>query len=164
MNTENKHHWYDGLFYDKVIAPNQDKSYRIVKKIIAKDSSVLDAGCGTGRLELQLSKHCKNIDGVDLSEKNIKTANNNLKKKKFENINFFHHDILKYLEKFKPEYDYAVLSYVIHEIDFELRVEILKALSQAVDKIILVDYLHPKPKNISGKMITIVEFLAGRDH
>jgi len=23
---ENKNHWYDGLFYDKFIAPNQDKA------------------------------------------------------------------------------------------------------------------------------------------
>lgn len=36
MTIENKNHWYDGLFYDKFIAPNQDKSYRIIKKIISR--------------------------------------------------------------------------------------------------------------------------------
>ena len=164
MTAENKNHWYDGLFYDRIIAPNQDKSFRIVKKIISKDSTVLDVGCGTGRLEFQLTDHCSKIDGVDLSTKNIATANKKLSMKKLNNVKFFHHDILKYLDEFKPKYDYAVLSYVIHEIDLELRENILRTLSQAVGKIILVDYLHPKANNISGKMITVVEFLAGRDH
>ena len=36
--NENKNHWYDGIFYDKIIAPNQDKSFRIVKNILEKDS------------------------------------------------------------------------------------------------------------------------------
>ena len=56
------------------------------------------------------------------------------------------------------------MSYVIHEIDLELREEILRALSHSADKIIMVDYLHPKPNNISGRFLTLVEFLAGRDH
>ena len=158
MTSENKNHWYDGLFYDKFIAPNQDKSYRIVKKIIPKDSSLIDVGCGTGRLEFQLSDHCSKIDGVDLSSKNISTANKKLSMKKLQNVKFFHHDILKFLDEQKPKYDYAVLSYVIHEIDLELREEILRALSHSADKIIMVDYLHPKPKNISGRFLTLVEF------
>ena len=53
---ENKNHWYDGLFYDKIIAPNQDRAFQIVKSLINKNSSVLDVGCGTGRLAFQLVK------------------------------------------------------------------------------------------------------------
>jgi len=164
MTQENKYHWYDGLFYDKIIAPNQDKSYRIVKKMITKESTVLDVGCGTGRLEFQLADHCKKIDGIDLSIRNITTANNNLEKNNIHNVHFIHHDILKYLDEYKPEYDYAVLSYVIHEIDLDLREKLLRELSKAAGKIILIDYLHPRPKNLSGKMITLVEYMAGREH
>ena len=70
-----KKHWYDGIFYDKIIAPNQDRMFTQIKNIIKPNSNVLDIGCGTGRLSFQLSDHCKNVVGVDLSSKNIKVAN-----------------------------------------------------------------------------------------
>ena len=38
----NKNHWYDGRFYDWLIAPNQDKSFSHVKNIIKESSSVID--------------------------------------------------------------------------------------------------------------------------
>lgn len=56
-----KKHWYDGKFYDKFIAPNQDKIFEQIIKIIAKDTLILDVGCGTGRLAFQLSGHCKKL-------------------------------------------------------------------------------------------------------
>ena len=72
--TINKKHWYDGIFYDKVIAPNQDKAFRVAKDMMNKQSSVIDVGCGTGRLSFQLADKCKKVDGIDLSEKNIGVA------------------------------------------------------------------------------------------
>ena len=164
MKNENKHHWYDGFFYDKVIAPNQDKSFRLVKKMIEKDCTVVDAGCGTGRLGFQLADHCSEYVGVDLSVKNISTAKKKLGKANKNNLKFMHNDILNYLDDESPNFNYAILSYVIHEIDPGLRENILTKLSEAAEKIIIIDYLHPKPNNISGKAITVIEFLAGRDH
>jgi ubiquinone/menaquinone biosynthesis C-methylase UbiE len=49
--AKNKKHWYDGWFYDLVIAPNQDKLFEQVNNLIKSGSRVLDIGCGTGRLE-----------------------------------------------------------------------------------------------------------------
>jgi SAM-dependent methyltransferase len=164
MTDKNKHHWYDGFFYDKVIAPNQDKSFRIVKKIIEKNSTVVDVGCGTGRLGFHLADHCGEYVGIDLSSRNISTAKKKLNRENSNNLKFIHHDILQYLDDLNPHFDYAILSYVIHEIDPGLREPVLMKLSEAAEKIILIDYLHPKPNNIPGKLITVVEFLAGRDH
>ena len=48
--TENKNHWYDGWFYDTIIAPNQDKLFGQIEKLIEPKSSIIDVGCGTGRL------------------------------------------------------------------------------------------------------------------
>ena len=54
---ENLKHWYDGWFYDNFLAPNQDNAYKIIKNFIDDDSTVLDAGCGTGRTSEKVDKN-----------------------------------------------------------------------------------------------------------
>lgn len=160
----NKNHWYDGLFYDKLIAPNQDKSFSIVKKLIANDSTLLDVGCGTGRLAFQIADKCSKVEGIDLSIRNVNLANKKLSVVALPNITFHHTDIIRYLSSKNKLYDYAVLSYVIHEVDISLRIEILNLLSQAANKIIVIDYLTPRPKGFWSVLNEIVEFVAGKDH
>jgi SAM-dependent methyltransferase len=162
--VNNKNHWYDGLFYDKLIAPNQDKSFSQIKIIINPGSSLLDVGCGTGRLAFQIADKCSKVDGIDLSIKNVKLANKKLSADLFPNISFHHADVITFLSAIDKKYDYAVLSYVIHEVDISQRIEILKLLSQAADKIIIVDYLSPRPKGFWSGLNEIVEFIAGREH
>jgi 2-polyprenyl-3-methyl-5-hydroxy-6-metoxy-1,4-benzoquinol methylase len=72
---ENKHHWYDGWFYDRIIAPNQDKLFWQIKNLIQPNSEIIDIGCGTGRLEFTLGDSCKSVLGIDLSIRNIERAN-----------------------------------------------------------------------------------------
>jgi len=162
--TEKLKHWYDGWFYDYFIAPNQDRAFKKIKEIISDGSSVLDVGCGTGRFCFQLHDKCRKIDGVDASEKNINVANKNIKKNLYQNIKFIHNDINSFIEESKNKYDYAILSYVIHEIDEIKRESILKLLTLYADKIIIIDYLSPHPKNFIGIVNRIVEFFAGRIH
>lgn len=45
----NKEHWYDGWFYDRWIAPNQDSFFAYINTLLPPDSTVIDLGCGTGR-------------------------------------------------------------------------------------------------------------------
>jgi 2-polyprenyl-3-methyl-5-hydroxy-6-metoxy-1,4-benzoquinol methylase len=161
---EKLEHWYDGWFYDYFIAPNQDKAFKKIKEIITDGSSVLDAGCGTGRLCFQLNDKCSKIDGIDASLKNIESANKNYDSNIHNKIKFYHSDIKSYLDESKNKYDYAILSYVIHEIDETKRESILKLLSLYVDKIIIVDYLSPHPKSFMGIVNRIVEFFAGKTH
>ncbi len=162
--SELLNHWYDGWFYDRFIAPNQDKAFEKIKNFITKGSSVLDAGCGTGRLCYQLNDRCNKIDGVDASEKNIIVAKKSFNEKLHSKINFYHCDIKNFLEVYKNKYDFAILSYVIHEINENKRENILRLLSLYADKIIIVDYLSPHPKSFIGLINRIVEFLAGKNH
>jgi SAM-dependent methyltransferase len=162
--VNNKDHWYDGLFYDKLIAPNQDKSFAQLKSLIEPNSTLLDAGCGTGRLAFQIADRCSKVDGIDLSIKNVKLANKRLSDSNFINVTFHHADVTQFLSGKNRNYDYAVLSYVIHEVDIGLRIEILKLLSKAADKIIIIDYLAPRPKGFWSGLNEIVEFIAGKDH
>ncbi len=164
MKMENKNHWYDGWFYDFFIAPNQDKSFSIIKNIIEENSEVIDIGFGTGRLEFQLSNKCKKIIGIDLSIKNVNTAKNILTKSDFENIEFHHSDIESYIRNFNKNFDYAVISFMIHEVDENLRIEILNSVSKISKQIILLDYVSPQPKGLWKYLNEVVEFAAGRDH
>lgn len=162
--TTNKKHWYDGIFYDKVIAPNQDKAFKVAKDMMNEQSSVLDVGCGTGRLSFQLADKCKKIDGIDLSEKNIVVVKKNLRLKPSERISFYHTDAENFLKLNRNRYDYSVLSYVIHEIDEPGRVPLLKMLSEYTDAIIIIDYLVPRPNGFTNLINGIVEFVAGKEH
>ena len=86
--TKNKYHWYDGWFYDVVIAPNQDKLFEQVKNLIEPGSRVIDIGCGTGRLEFAIAGKCQFVLGIDLSEKNIDRANLRLIQNPNDKISF----------------------------------------------------------------------------
>ena len=161
---ENKHHWYDGLFYDKLIAPNQDGMFRKIKNLIEPDSEVLDIGCGTGRLEFFLSDKCKKIIGIDLSEKNIVQAEKKLKKSNRENIYFKHIGFENFFKNNFVKFDYAISTYVIHELPYEERLSLLKGISAISEKIIVGEYLVPRPQGLWNVLNEVVEFAAGKDH
>lgn len=161
---ENKEHWYDGLFYDKVIAPNQDKSYKHVKELVIQNSSLLDAGCGTGRLGFQMHDKCSEVTGIDLSSKNIETAKRKLTTTKINNLEFIHTGIEKFFANHKKRFDYSVLSYVIHEVPEMERAGILRKLAEHSGRLIIIDYLVPRRKGFWNILNEVVEFVAGRDH
>jgi 2-polyprenyl-3-methyl-5-hydroxy-6-metoxy-1,4-benzoquinol methylase len=164
MRMQNKNHWYDGLFYDWVIAPNQDTTFELIEQLILPGSSVLDAGCGTGRFALKMKKKYSRIDGVDLSGRNIETARRKLKKHKNKNIYFYHEDIVQFLERTKNTYDYAVITYMIHETDTDSRNKIVKHVASHADEIIIADYMVPRTESLMNHINEFIEFLAGKDH
>ncbi len=157
-----KKHWYDGLIYDKFIAPNQDRMFSIIKKLLPEESSVLDVGCGTGRLSFQLAGHCKKIVGVDLSSKNIGIAKKKLNKMNHSNLSFIHSNGSTFTGD--TPFDYAILTYVIHEMPEQERIQLLSQLKANVKNIIIGDYLTPTPKTFWGGANVVVEYLAGKDH
>ena len=161
---ENKHHWYDGLLYDKLIAPNQDRMFRKIKDLIEPNAKILDIGCGTGRLEFFLSDKCKKITGIDLSEKNIVQAEKKLKKSLRDNIYFKHIGFENFIKNNSVKFDYIIATYVIHELPYEERLSLLKGISAISEKIIVGDYLVPRPKGWWNVLNEAVEFVAGKDH
>jgi SAM-dependent methyltransferase len=162
--TENKNHWYDGWFYDTVIAPNQDKLFTQIKGLIGFQSTVLDIGCGTGRLEFFLSDKCKSLVGIDLSERNIAMAEHTLLKHPVGNISFLHSNIDEIINSGNKNFDFTVLTYVIHEVNEEERVDLLKKAASVADRIIIGDYLVPRPDGFAGFLSKAIEFIAGREH
>lgn len=160
---ENKIHWYDGWFYDKLIAPNQDRMFGEIKNLIQPNSSVLDVGCGTGRFSFSAADKVSKVVGIDLSSKNINTANQTLNKNPNNKISFLHTTLSDLISK-QQHFDYAVITYVIHEVNPEERIPLLKEMMNLADKIIIGDYLVPISKNFWSVLNEVVEFLAGKEH
>jgi len=162
--TESKYHWYDGRFYDTFIAPNQDKLFGQIKNLIQSDSGIIDIGCGTGRLEFTLGDKCKSVLGIDLSIKNIDRANLNLLDHPNDKITFKHNNLSEIIGEGQTHFDYAVLTYVIHEVNEEERINLLKEIATVADKIIIGDYLVPRPKGFGSFLSEVIEFIAGAEH
>lgn len=161
---EDKKHWYDGIIYDKFIAPNQDRIFGVIAGIIKPNSTVVDVGCGTCRLPFFLSDKCLHVTGIDLSSKNIKVANSKLKKGSYKNVELFHGDATQFANKLKRKYDYATVTFVLHEMPPAERIKMLEVMKTIADKVIIGDYIAPMPQSVYGKITQVVEFLAGKDH
>ena len=162
--TNNKFHWYDGWFYDKIIAPNQDKLFGQIKNLIEPQSTIIDVGCGTGRLEFTLADKSKSVLGIDLSKRNIDRANLSLLQHPDVKISFQHNNLSDIISNGNVHFDFAILTYVIHEINTEERVNLLRDIAQVSDKIIVGDYLVPRPKGFGSYFSEAIEFFAGRVH
>lgn len=160
---KNKNHWYDGRFYDVFIAPNQDPLFKAINSLIAEKSTIVDVGCGTGRFSFLIAEKCKTVLGIDLSIRNIKMAQQNLDKNPVSSISF-QHKSLDALYKEGHHFDYAVITFVFHEINENKRISLLQEVSKIANTIIIGDYLAPSPKHFGGYLTQIIEFLAGREH
>jgi len=160
----NKKHWYDGWFYDKIIAPSQDKLFEQLAKLIDNESSVIDVGCGTGRLAFALANKCKSVLGIDLSKRNIDQANLTLLQNPDTKISFKHSSVTELGDGKQTHFDYAVLTYVIHEVNEEERVNLLKDISLVANKIIIGDFIVPMSRGFDGRLNKFIEFIAGKEH
>jgi len=160
---QNKNHWYDGWFYDNLIAPNQDRMFGEIKNLIEPNSSVIDVGCGTGRFSFSIADRTNMVVGVDLSSKNITTANQTLQRYPNNKISFLHTNLANLISQ-NHHFDYAVMTYVIHEVNSEDRIPLMNEMAKLADKIIIGDYLVPTSKGFWNILNDIVEFLAGKEH
>lgn len=161
---QNKNHWYDGWFYDTFIAPNQDTLFAGIKKLIVPASRVIDVGCGTGHFSFTAADRCGSVLGIDLASRNIKRANLMLSRNPADNISFRHCSAADILAEGEKRFDFAVMTYVIHEVNPEERKGLLLDMAGLAEKIILGDYLYPRPGGFWSGVNEIVEFAAGREH
>jgi ubiquinone/menaquinone biosynthesis C-methylase UbiE len=103
------------------------------------------------------------VVGVDLSSKNITTANQTLQRYPNNKISFLHTNLANLVLQ-NHHFDYAVMTYVIHEVNSEDRIPLMNEMVKIADKIIIGDYLVPTSKGFWNILNDIVEFLAGKEH
>jgi ubiquinone biosynthesis O-methyltransferase len=124
--------WDDPVIED--IVRGEYRRFIISKAMEKKDGNVLEIGCGTGWLSLELARAGMNVKGVDLSEKRIAIA-----QRYFEQ--------LKKKENIKGDIDYIACP--VQEVSFKKSV---------FDLIVCWDSLH-HIQNIESIMKKITQWL-----
>jgi len=79
-------------------------------------------------------------------------------------ISFKHANLDGILNTGEPCFDYAIFTYVIHEVNESDRLNLLIEAARVSRKIIIADYFFPRPPGFRGWLSKIIEFLAGREH
>ena len=99
--------------------------------IIDKNDIICDIGCANGDFTFEFAKHCKHIDGYELSQKMVDTANNRVKDENIKNLNFYQAscDEIKFKSKYDKCFLMGVLCYVMDDMVAE------KTLSN-IDKVL----------------------------
>lgn len=93
-------------------------------KLVFPGASILDAGCGNGRLLEAFKDQQISYSGFDLSPDLIKLAKEN-----YPNNNFFVHDILNKIDS-ADKYDFIFsIAVILHIPSQKLRAEVLKNLA-----------------------------------
>ena len=75
---------------------NHDSVYedrlRSLKNLLRDADEVLDFGCATGEISLDIARHVGNVCGIDLSERMIEVANRKALERDADNVHFRHSD------------------------------------------------------------------------
>ncbi len=101
---------------------------------------ILDVCTGTGTQAFAFAKKGFDVVGLDLSREMLKMAE---KKNKYENVRFVVADATKM--PFENDYfDFACISFGLHEMPHEVRHQVLDEMKRVSRKIIVVDYHIPK--------------------
>lgn len=153
-----------GTFYSTIIDPIIAPMRKRVSEEIIQGEKVIDIACGTGAQLFDIAGIASNVTGVDLSESMIRYANKTSKNKDIANARFFVCDATN-LSMFKENvFDVAIMTLALHQFSSDLFSPILNEMKRIADKIIIVDYAVPLPRNYSGIGSRVAEFLAGKEH
>jgi len=127
---------------------------------------VLDVCCGTGAQVFYYAKAGIMATGIDLDPNMLKLAGKDKRKKALQNVSFQMADAqnLPFKDNF---FDYASISFALHEKERTARDKIISEMKRVLKKdgaLIFIDFSVPLPKNKFIYLIKAIEFIAGRDH
>lgn len=153
-----------GTFYSTIIDPIVAPMRKRVSEEITQGEKVIDIACGTGAQLFDIAGIASTVTGVDLSESMIRYANKTSKNKGIANAQFFVCDATN-LSMFKANvFDTAIMTLALHQFPPQLHTSILNEMKRIANRIIIVDYAVPLPKNYAGIGSKIAEFFAGKEH
>ena len=164
MKKVHKKNWYDGWFYAAFIDTRYSLFRKEITQSLGSGQTVLDIGCGTGGLTLNLAEKSRYVLGIDISPRQIAIAQKRKNEMGLTNVDFIHAsagELSAFLDK---SFDIAVIVFMIHEIRASDRLQVLTEVKKYCKKVIILDYVSNMPLNIWGIFIRLIEFLAGKEH
>ena len=153
-----------GGFYSTFVDPILVKMRKRIADNVESGKNIIDVACGTGAQVLELASKSEFVVGVDLSESMIKKAIQLKSKNRVENSDFRICNATDLSDFDNRQFDYATMSLALHQFHPEHHSTILNEMKRISDKIIIVDYTVPLPKNIFGFGSKWAEFMAGIEH
>jgi cyclopropane fatty-acyl-phospholipid synthase-like methyltransferase len=118
--TSQKNSVYWNNFYKKFSLQSESNFAKFVIKIIKKNKTLIDIGCGNGRDTFFFIK--KNIKALGI-DKSITAISKNKNQINFKNIN-----ILKNYKKIKQKFDYIYARFFLHAIGKSEEIVFLKII------------------------------------
>ena len=137
---------------------------RTVASLIPHESSVLEIASGTGAQSLLLARTGRRVVGIDINDVMTSCASQRAENLNLDNITYHTADGSNLDFIADKEFDFTTITLALHELNDELRKQILKEMQRISTHMILVDYSVPLPKNISGWGCRHIEMLAGGAH
>ena len=125
---------------------------------------VLDVCCGTGDQAFHYARAGITAEGIDLDPNMLKLARKD--KRKTSNVSFQRADAC-YLPFKDNSFDYASISFALHEKERAARDKIIAEMKRVVRKggaLIFLDFQVPLSRKLLPSLVRVLEFSAGRNH
>jgi ubiquinone/menaquinone biosynthesis C-methylase UbiE len=150
--------------YKLLIDPLLFKLRRNIASLIPNENSVVEIGSGTGAQSLLLASTGRRVVGIDINEVMISCASSRANNLNLDNITYYTADGSNLNFISDKEFDFAIITLALHELEDNLRKNILTEMQRISKHMIIVDYSAPLPKNLSGWGSSHIERLAGGAH
>jgi len=137
--------WLDRPVWNKYIDALQMHHLKSIIAQIKKTDTVLDIGCGIGRLTFRLANICKEVYGVDISEESVEICNR--KSKKIHNAKFRVMDARNL--KFKDEtfdwvFSITCIECIANREDFASAIKELLRVTKTNGNVVLLEHITNK--------------------
>lgn len=133
-------------------------------KKLSRFRSVLDFGCGTGRLVIPFASIADKITGVDVSKSMLAEAEENLRKFKVENVTLIESNSLEVLkgQKFDLVHSFIVLQHIPVSKGYGLIRNLLDLIADGGCAMIHITYSNEQsgPRNIKADLRSRYEFVS----
>jgi SAM-dependent methyltransferase len=87
---------------------------KFIYKFLQEDFTVLDLGCATAAMSNALAQKARRVVGIDHDKVAIEKAKKTYKR---DNLEFYHDDAFKFLQKNEGQFDVLILSHILEHLD-----------------------------------------------
>ncbi len=148
------------MLIDPLLAGIHDQASRL----IMDGAKVIDIACGNGTLAFKYAPRASFVTGIDLSSEMINFARKRAEVKKIQNIEFFQLNAEDLRTFAAQEFDIASISMAVHQFSPAVAEKVLQEMKRIARYILIIDYQHPLPGGLSGRLTRIIEWMAGKEH